>query len=183
MLNIIIISISLAMDCFAVSMAGGAVTKKPRAIDALKVGLFFGLFQALMPVIGWYIGFGFKGLIENVDHWIAFALLGLIGIKMIYESFKIESEKNRIDLIKMTSLLILSVATSIDALVIGITLSILGISLYLSVIIIGLFAFAFSFFGYFLGNKLGKFLESKVELIGGIVLVGIGIKILIEHLI
>lgn len=91
MINIIIISISLATDCFAIALAGGATTTKPRTIDALKIGLFFGLFQALMPVIGWYIGFGFKDLIENVDHWIAFGLLCAIGIKMIYESFKIEN--------------------------------------------------------------------------------------------
>ena len=183
MFDVIIISISLAMDCFALSIAGGATTKKPRVINALKVGLFFGLFQALMPVIGWYIGFGFKDLIENVDHWIAFGLLGAIGVKMIYESFKIESEKNKINLIKISSLLILSVATSIDALVVGITFSLLEISLYLSVAIIGLFTFVFSISGYFIGHKLGKFLENKVELIGGIILIGIGTKILIEHLI
>lgn len=183
MLNIIVISISLAMDCFAVSIAGGATTNKPKIIDALKVGLFFGLFQALMPVIGWYIGFGFKDLIKNVDHWIAFGLLGAIGVKMIYESFKIGDKKNKINLIKISFLLIFSVATSIDALVVGITFSLLELSLYLSILIIGLFAFVFSFFGFFIGNKIGKFLESKVELIGGIILVGIGTKILIDHLI
>lgn len=183
MINIVVISISLAMDCLAVSIAGGATISKPKAIDALKVGLFFGLFQALMPIIGWYIGFSFKILIENVDHWIAFGLLCAIGIKMIYEALRGKSGKSKINLIRLPALLILSVATSVDALVVGISFSLLDISLYLSVAIIGSFAFIFSFSGYFIGNKIGKFLESKVELIGGIILIGIGTKILIEHLI
>jgi putative Mn2+ efflux pump MntP len=182
MINIVLISISLAMDCFAVSIAGGATTTKPKVIDALKVGLFFGSFQALMPIIGWYIGFSFKDLIEKVDHWVAFGLLCVIGIKMIYEALRNKSEKRKINLIRLPTLLILSVATSIDALAVGISFSLLDISLYISVAVIGLFAFVFSISGYFIGNKIGKFLESKVELIGGIILIGIGIKILIEHL-
>ena len=145
------------MDCFAVSIAGGAATTKPKVTDALKVGLFFGLFQALMPMIGWYIGFSFKDLIENVDHWVAFGLLCAIGIKMIYEALKSKSEKRKINLIRLTTLLILSVATSIDALAVGISFSLLDISLYISVLVIGLFAFVFSVSGYYLGNRIGKF--------------------------
>ena len=183
MINIVLISISLAMDCFAVSIAGGATTTKPKIINALKVGLFFSLFQAVMPIIGWYIGFSFKDLIENVDHWVALGLLCTIGIKMIYEALRSKNEKRKINLIRLPTLLILSVATSIDALVVGISFSLLDISLYIAVAIIGLFAFIFSISGYFIGNKIGKFLENKVELIGGIILIGIGIKILIEHLI
>ncbi len=182
MINIILISLSLAMDCFAVSIAGGATTTKLKVIDALKVGLFFGLFQAVMPLIGWYIGLSFKELIENADHWIAFGLLCAIGIKMIYEALRRRGEKRKINLIRLPSLLVLSVATSIDALAVGISFSLLNVSLYLSVAIIGLFAFVFSISGYFIGNKIGYFLENKVEVIGGVILIGIGIKILIEHL-
>jgi len=182
-ISIVLISISLAMDCFAVSVAGGATTAKPKVIDALKVGFFFGLFQTVMPLIGWYIGFSFKSLIENVDHWIAFGLLCAIGIKMIYEALRNKSENKKINLIRLPTLLILSVATSIDALVVGISFSLLNISLYISVAIIGLFAFVFSISGYFIGNKIGQFLKNKVELAGGFILTGIGIKILIEHLV
>ena len=182
MINIILISISLAMDCFAVSIAGGATISKPKITNALKVGLFFGLFQAVMPLIGWSIGFSFRNFIENVDHWIAFSLLLIIGIKMLYEAVKKSPEAKKTDVTRIPTLLILSVATSIDALVIGISLSILDVSIYLSILIIGLFAFAFSVSGYYLGHRIGKIVGNKVEIIGGIILIGIGIKILIEHL-
>jgi putative Mn2+ efflux pump MntP len=169
------------MDCFAVSIAGGSTVKKPKVTDALKVGLFFGLFQATMPLIGWFIGYGLKNLIENIDHWIAFALLLAIGIKMLYEASK-KSEQKKINITRFPTLLVLSVATSIDALVVGISLPFLEIPLYLSVIIIGSFAFMFSIAGYFIGHKIGKVIGNKMEIIGGVILIGIGIKILIEHL-
>jgi putative Mn2+ efflux pump MntP len=183
MINLILISISLAMDCFAVSIAGGATTSKPKISNALKVGISFGLFQAIMPLIGWLIGFSFRNLIENVDHWIAFSLLLIIGIKMLYEAFKKTSKKDKTDITRIPTLLILSVATSIDALVIGISLSIIDVSIYISLLLIGLFAFIFSVFGYFLGHKIGIVIGNKIEIIGGIILIGIGTKILIEHLI
>jgi len=183
MVNLILIAISLAMDCFAVSIAGGATVKRIRARDTLKVGLSFGLFQALMPLIGWFIGLSFKELIENAGHWVAFGLLCAIGIKMIYEALKSKREKRKINLAKLPMLFVLSIATSIDALAAGISFSLLDASLYLSVAIIGLFAFVFSISGYIIGNKIGHFLENKVELIGGIILIGIGIKILVENLV
>ncbi|MFC2159402.1 manganese efflux pump MntP family protein [Actinomycetota bacterium] len=182
MINLILISISLAMDCFAVSIAGGATCNRPKITNALKVGLSFGFFQAMMPLIGWAIGFSFRSLIENVDHWIAFSLLLVIGIKMLYEAFRKSPKKDKTDITRISTLLVLSVATSIDALVIGISLSILGISIPLSILIIGLFAFIFSVSGYYLGHKIGKTIGNKMEIIGGIILIGIGTKILIEHL-
>ena len=182
MINLILISVSLAMDCFAVSIAGGATCTKPRIANAIKVGLSFGFFQAMMPLIGWAIGFSFKDLIENVDHWIAFSLLLAIGIKMLYEAFRKSPEKEKADITKIPTLLLLSVATSIDALVIGISLSILGTSILIAILIIGLFAFIFSVSGYYLGHKIGKMIGNKMEVIGGIILIGIGTKILIEHL-
>ena len=191
MLEIILISIGLAMDCFAVSIVGGASVAgignstaiKTRVINALKVGFFFGIFQALMPLIGWYIGSGFKDLIEKVGHWIAFGFLCAIGIKMIYEAVKHRGEKRKIDLVTLPALLILSVITSIDALLVGVSFSLLNISLYLSIIIIGIFSFVFSVSGYFIGDRVGQFLKNNVGIAGGIIIIGIGIKILIEHLI
>jgi len=182
MINLILISISLAMDCFAVSITGGANISKPKISNALKVGISFGFFQAIMPLIGWSIGFSFRSLIENVDHWIAFSLLLIIGIKMLYEAFKKSPGNNKTNITRLPILLILSIATSIDALVVGISLSILDVSIYLSILIIGLFAFVFSVSGYYLGHRIGKVVGNKVEIIGGIILMGIGIKILIEHL-
>ena len=183
MINLVLISISLAIDCLAVSIAGGATATKPKITNAIKVGLSFGFFQAIMPLIGWAIGFSFRSLIENVDHWIAFSLLLIIGIKMLYEAFKKSPQNNKTDITRIPTLLLLSIATSIDALVVGISLSILNISIYLSILIIGLFAFTFSVSGYYLGYRIGKIIGNKVEVIGGIILIGIGIKILIEHMI
>jgi putative Mn2+ efflux pump MntP len=182
MLDILLISFSLAMDCFAVSIAAGSTTNKPKILDSLKIGLFFGLFQALMPLIGWFIGFSFKEIIENIDHWIAFLLLAAIGIKMLYEAFKNKDNRKKNDITRMPVLLILSVATSIDALVVGISLPLLNVPLYLAIILIGSFAFLFSVTGYFLGRKIGKVIGNKAEILGGLILIGIGIKILIEHL-
>ena len=159
MINIILISISLAMDCLAVSIAGGATTFRPKISNALKVGISFGFFQAIMPLIGWSIGLSFKNLIESVDHWVAFSLLLIIGIKMLYEAFRKSPGENKTDITRFPTILILSIATSIDALVIGISLSIINISIFLSVLIIGLFAFTFSVSGYFLGHKIGLFLS------------------------
>lgn len=185
MLEIIVISVGLAMDCLAVSVAGGAgrsTGTRPKIMDALKVGFFFGAFQALMSLIGWYIGSGFKSLIEKTGHWVAFGLLCAIGIKMICEAVKSRGEKRKIDLTSLPVLLILSVATSIDALVVGISLSLLDVSIYLSVAIISVFSFAFSVSGYFIGNKIGKILKNNAEIAGGVILIGIGIKVLLEYL-
>lgn len=190
MLEIIFISVGLAMDCLAVSIAGGAGTGRSgfstpvrqKVFNALRVGVFFGTFQALMPLIGWYIGSGFKNLIEKVDHWVAFGLLCAIGIKMIYEAIKSRGEKRKINLTALLPLLILSIATSIDALAVGISFSLLDIPLYLSIAIIGVFTFLFSVSGYLIGNRIGRMLKNNVEIAGGIILIGIGIKILIEHL-
>jgi manganese efflux pump family protein len=181
-LEIFMVAISLAMDCFAVSVAGGALVKKPRIGNALKIGGFFGGFQAVMPLIGWGIGFGFKKYIENYDHWIAFALLLGIGAKMIIESFKKEEDKKEKNILANFTLFVLAVATSIDALIIGLGISIFKVPIAYSVLIIGSFAFLLSVTGYFIGHKVGKFLKNRAELAGGIVLIGIGAKILIEHL-
>ncbi|MDZ7838402.1 MAG: manganese efflux pump MntP family protein [Actinomycetota bacterium] len=182
MITLILIAFSLALDCFAVSLAGGAVDCKPKFLNVIKVALFFGLFQAIMPLIGWLIGLSFTQFISDYDHWIAFILLLAVGAKMIYESLRNgEGQKDR-DILKIPTLLLLSVATSIDALVIGITLDLLNISLALSVLIIGAFAFVMSLAGYYIGHRLGSLFGTKVEIIGGIILIGIGLNTLAEHL-
>lgn len=180
MWQIVLIGFSLALDCFAVSVAGGACVKSPRFKNALKIGAFFGVFQAIMPLIGLGLGYALKQFISNFTHWIAFALLLAIGIKMIVESFKKEESKKR-DILNNYTLLILAVATSIDALIIGFTLAFIEIPIVYSVIIIGLFSFTLSISGYYLGHRISGFFKDKVEIIGGVILIGIGLKILLEH--
>ncbi len=179
-IEIVIIAIALAMDAFAVSIAGGTA-KKLTAVEIMRVALFFGLFQAVMPIIGWAGGSIFSGFIESIDHWVAFGLLGLIGGKMLKEAFDDESDE-AIDLTKMIPILTLAVATSIDALAVGITFSVLNVSIWSAAVIIGIVAFIFSVIGLYLGKGLGHIFGNRVEILGGVVLIGIGTKILIEHL-
>ena len=183
MLSIILVAVGLAMDAFAVSITSGITIKTLRINHAVKIAVFFGLFQAVMPVIGWLAGISLKDLISGVDHWIAFGLLSLIGCKMIYESTKIASNKKEINPLNVYVLLILSVATSIDALAIGVSFAFLKIAIITPVIIIGIVTFLLSFLGVFVGNRFGHLFESKFELAGGLILIGIGIKILVEHLV
>lgn len=180
MFEVVLLSFALAMDAFAVSIGLGV---KKISFDlrlALKVGLLFGFFQALMPLVGYLASVGVGSLIEAIDHWVAFVLLSLIGAKMFYESFG-ENTEDEIKIITNKVLMILAIATSIDAMAAGFTLGLLDFNPYLSMIIIGIIAFVFSFIGVFLGSKGGSFLEDKAEKLGGIVLIAIGLKILIEH--
>jgi len=182
-ISIIFIAFGLAMDAFAVSITSGLTIKSLKINNAIKIGTFFGLFQAIMPIIGWMAGLSFREIISDVDHWIAFGLLCIIGCKMIYESSKMEANNNKINPLNIYMLLILSVATSIDALAIGLTLSFLKVSIVLPAIIIGTITFSLSVIGVYFGNKFGHYFERKIEIAGGLILIGIGIKILIEHLI
>jgi len=170
------------MDAFAVSITSGITIRYLRIKHALKIALFFGFFQAIMPVIGWLSGISLRNIISGVDHWVAFGLLSVIGCKMIYESFKLQSKEEKIDPQKIYVLFILSIATSIDALAVGLSLSFLKVAIILPAIIIGIVTFLLSFLGVYVGNKAGHFFERKIEVIGGLILIGIGIKILVEHL-
>ncbi len=181
MVTILLIAVSLAMDSFAVSIAHGMTIRSRRVATGLAMGFSFGTFQALMPVFGWLAGLTFMELIANFDHWLAFGLLVFIGGKMIYSARIVSKEKKDAKLTALI-LLTLSVATSIDALAVGLSFSLLQISIAIPVILIGAVAFILSFAGFNFGNKLGKFFERKVQIIGGIVLMAIGIKILLEHL-
>jgi len=182
LLTIIVMAVALAMDAFVVSIVSGAAYKQLHVKHALRMALFFGGFQAIMPLIGSLAGLTLKDYILFCDHWIAFALLSAVGGKMIYESFKIKSVEENLDPSNIFVLLVLSVATSIDALVIGITLSLITSSIALAVIIIGTVTFGLSYLGVFIGKRFGHFFENKIEAVGGLILIGIGVKILIEHM-
>lgn len=182
LITIIVIAVGLAMDAFVVSIVSGSAYRQLHEKHALRMALFFGAFQALMPLIGSLAGLGLKDYIQDYDHWVAFALLAAVGGKMIYESFKIKSVEQNHDPSNILVLLVLSVATSIDALAIGITLSLITSSVAMAVIIIGLITFALSYIGILIGKRYGHFFENKIEALGGLVLIGIGVKILCEHL-
>ena len=178
---IIVIAVGLAMDTFAFSIASGATYKQLKIRHTLQMAGFFGGFQAIMPVIGAWAGLGFKNYIAGYDHWVAFALLAVIGGKMIYESFKIKDTQKNNCPTNITVLLVLSVATSIDALATGITLTLVSASIYVAALIIGLVTFILSLVGVMLGKKFGHIFENKIEALGGVILIALGVKISLEH--
>jgi len=180
--TILVIAVGLAMDAFAVSIVTGSLYKEFKVRHALRMALFFGGFQAIMPVIGFLAGLGLQGYIAPYDHWVAFALLCLVGGKMIYESFQIEAAEKDRNPADLFVLLVLSFATSIDALAVGITLSLLKAPIALAVTIIGVVTFVLSYGGVALGKRFGHLFESKIEIVGGFILIAIGVKIVIEHL-
>ena len=170
------------MDAFAVSVITGAAYKQIRPAHTLRMALSFGLFQAFMPLVGALAGLTVKDYISGFDHWVAFALLAAVGAKMIYESFKLKPERQNPDPAKLFVLLALAIATSIDALAVGITLSLIVTSLTLAVTIIGIVTFVLSYLGVHIGKRFGHFFESRIEALGGIILVCLGTKILAQHL-
>lgn len=180
-IEIVLIGIGLAMDAFAVSICKGLAMKKMDWKKAGIIGLYFGGFQALMPVIGFLLGFGFENNIKSIDHWIAFILLCFIGGSMIKDSFK-ENDKDADDKIDFKTMVILAIATSIDALAVGVTFAFLNVNLLLAVSIIGILTFIISTIGVKIGNVFGDKYESKAEITGGVILILIGLKILLEHL-
>jgi putative Mn2+ efflux pump MntP len=182
LITILVIAVGLAMDAFAVSIVSGSAYKQLNVKHAFCMAVFFGGFQAFMPLIGSLAGLSIKEYIADYDHWIAFALLSAVGAKMIYESFKIAPAEDNFNPSSILILLVLSVATSIDALVIGITLSFLAVSIATAVIIIGLVTFLLSYLGVLLGKKFGHFFENKIQALGGLVLIGLGAKTMLEHL-
>lgn len=181
LIEIILISIGLAMDAFAVSITSGTIMKKMHLRHMFRIALFFGAFQAIMPILGWLGGTFFADAIKEFDHWIAFILLALIGGKMIKEAFE-EGDDERFDPLNVYVLFTLAIATSIDALAVGITFSVLSVSIWSAAAIIGLITFGISLIGVMLGKRLGDTFGSKMEIVGGFILICIGIKILIEHL-
>jgi manganese efflux pump family protein len=181
LLTILLIAVGLAMDTFAVSIAKGMAISRQRRKFALLLGGFFGGFQMLMPVIGWLAGLSFKDIIMGVDHWIAFGLLAFIGSKMIYDSTRKETEKTD-ELLRIHSILILAIATSIDALMVGLSFAFLNTSILEPILVIGLITFMLSVIGFFFGCGLGRVFGNKIKIVGGLILIVIGLRILLEHI-
>ncbi|MGG7056057.1 manganese efflux pump MntP family protein [Nitrosomonas sp. ANs5] len=179
MIEILLLAFALSMDAFAVSIGLGSKQKTAPVALALKAGVYFGIFQVLMPLIGYLGGKGAAGLVENYAHWVAFLLLTLIGGKMIYESFA-EGIEEDITQITHRVMLMLAIATSIDAMAAGFTLTLLDINPLMACMIIGAVTFGFSWVGVFIGMKSGTWLESKAELFGGVILVLIGLKMVLS---
>ena len=183
LLSLVLVAVGLAMDACAVSICKG-LSRPPSPLKrACTLGLFFGFFQGAMPLIGYYLGRSFASSIESIDHWVAFILLAFIGGKMIWEALKKEddTDKNRDDY-RIQTLTLLSLATSIDALAVGVTFAFLQVSIVPAVLLIAAVTFVLTLCGFWLGTVFGAKLQSKAELFGGVILVLIGLKILLEHL-
>ena len=184
LLELFLIAVGLSMDAFAVAVCKGLSMRKMRYGQAAVIALFFGGFQALMPLIGWILGRQFEKYITSVDHWIAFVLLGLIGGNMIREAFGKDEEETveATDHLNVKELLMMAIATSIDALAVGITFAFLQVSIVPAVSFIGCTTFVLAFAGVCIGKIFGAKYKSRAELLGGIILILIGLKILLEHL-
>lgn len=183
LLSLIFLAVGLAMDAFAVSIALGLkIPVKDKWKIALKAGLFFGIAQGGMPLIGWLLGNGFSSYIEKFDHWIAFILLAVIGGKMIYEAISPEADGNDEVDTGMKRMFILAIATSIDALAVGISFAFLNVNIISAVLIIGVITLVTSAIGVIIGKIFGDLFAGKAEVIGGVILILIGLKILLEHL-
>jgi putative Mn2+ efflux pump MntP len=182
--NIIAIAVALAMDAFAVAIASGVRLKRVSFRQFFRLAWHFGLFQALMPIIGWSAGLTVRDTIERYGHWVAFGLLTYVGANMIREAFKLEEDARRHkDPTRGLTLVMLSVATSIDALAVGLTISMLKVSIWTPALVIGLVAGLFTVLGLYLGKSVGtaERLSPIAEVLGGVVLLGIAVKILVEH--
>jgi putative Mn2+ efflux pump MntP len=189
--TVVLIGLSLSMDAFAVSVGSGISIRDLKLFHALRGAFFFGLFQFIMPVAGWYLGRSIFSLIEDYDHWIAFVLLALIGGKMIKESFDIKlspreaaggAGKAAADIRSLGTLFVLTVATSIDALAVGISYSVLDRDIWSAAGLIGGITFAVCLAGFELGRRIGLLFEKTAQITGGLILIGIGVKILLEHI-
>jgi len=181
-LSILLIAIGLSADCFAVAISVSISMRSFTPIQVLRVPLSFGLFQALMPVLGWLAGRAIVALIAQYDHWIAFGLLLAVGSRMIWESFRSGEDKKKVDITRGILLIILSLATSIDALAVGLSFAFLEVNIALASSTIGAVAFTVTAIGIFIGRKVGKLFGRRAEAIGGLVLIGIGLRILLEHI-
>lgn len=180
-ISLLFLAVALAMDAFSVSVTDGLIVKDFKITDAVKIGLFFGAFQFIMPCIGNFLASFATGYIERFDHWIAFGLLAFLGARMIWEALHGENEIPQNPL-KLSTLFLMAIATSIDALAAGVSLAAVSAPIIFSSAVIGIVAFVFSFGGMYAGRKFGDLLGNKAEILGGVILILIGAKTLIEHL-
>jgi putative Mn2+ efflux pump MntP len=184
LLSVLLIAIGLSADCFAVALAASTTNRDLSRLQVMRVSFSFGFFQALMPVIGWAVGRTLLDLVEHFDHWVAFALLAFVGGKMLWESFHADKEDGKkVDVSRGLMLLTLSVATSLDALAVGLALAFEDVNIWLACTIIGVTAFLISGVGFLIGRKVSGLLGKRAETIGGLVLLGIGVRILLSHLV
>ena len=183
LLSILLIAVSLSLDCFAVAIGGSISMRSFSHRQVLRVSLSFGLFQAGMLALGWLLGQTIVDIIQSFAHWVAFGLLSLVGARMLWESFRSdEDERKRSDITKGLALLTLSVATSIDALAVGLSLAFLESRLLIAAIAIGSVAFLFTAIGFYFGSRIGRLLGRWAEVLGGVVLIGLGLRILLTHI-
>lgn len=182
MITSLLIALGLSMDSFAVSLSIGGNSGRPSLSNAIKTGFFFGSFQTLMPLIGWIAGTNLHRFIAGIDHWVAFGLLSGIGCKMIYQSIENKTKEQKLNLTSTHLLLLLSLVTSIDALVVGISFAFIKVEIITQVLVIGIITFIVSLIGVIVGNKVGNVLKNRIGIIGGLMLIVIGTKILFEHL-
>ena len=181
-LTLFLIAIALAMDACAISISAGATLREEIHYYAIRAAIFFGIFQGGMPVIGYLIGEAGSEVIAPFDHWIAFIFLSVIGGKMCYESLKGGVCEREIGIVSVPTLILLAVATSIDALAVGVTFAVFEIPIITAAFVIGVVTFVVSLAGVWVGRRFGCYLGEKVEVIGGVILIGIGVKILVEGL-
>jgi manganese efflux pump family protein len=182
LLIIFLTAIGLSFDTFAVSVSSGIVKNEITFFNAMKIAFSLAFFQSMMPLAGWAIGIKIKEFVSSVDHWIAFGLLSIIGLKMILESLKKEKENTFFNPLNFLFLIGMSVATSIDAFVVGVSFGFVNMSIFVPLLIIGAVTFIVSMLGILFGKKAGAHFGKKMEILGGIILIGIGTKILIQHL-
>jgi putative Mn2+ efflux pump MntP len=182
--TVVAIAVGLSMDAFAVSVASGCRIQRLTLRDALRSGWWFGGFQMLMPVLGWFGGLALRDLIQSFSHWVAFSLLVFVGGKMLVEAVRSKEHTDdcREERCSTRDMLVLAIATSIDALAVGLSLSVLRVTIWWPALLIGLVTFTFSLAGTLLGGGIGRAVKDKAEILGGLVLIGIGIKILLEGL-
>jgi putative Mn2+ efflux pump MntP len=184
LLSILLIAVSLSLDCFAVAVAGSISMPKITRRQVLRVSFSFGFFQLAMLVVGWLLGRTLVDIVESFAHWVAFGLLALVGARMIWESFESdENDRQSADISKGLALLGLSIATSIDSLAVGLSLAFLESRVLIAAIAIGSVAFLFTAAGFYFGNRIGKLLGRRAEVVGGIVLIGLGLRILLSEII
>jgi putative Mn2+ efflux pump MntP len=183
LLSILLIAIGLSADCFAIALSGGVSQKNHSWPRRLRVAFSFGVFQALMPVIGWLAGISVVQFISNFDHWVAFALLAIVGGKMLWESFRAEKgEEKETDITKGWMLVMLSVATSVDALAVGLSFAFLNVNIGLASGIIGAVAFVITMIGFVIAKRASKIIGKRAETLGGLILLAIAFRILLSHL-
>lgn len=180
--SLLFVGIALSIDSLAASISTGACSKNIRLKHVLKVAAFMAFFQGIMPLIGWLIGSSFKSIIEDYDHWVAFVMLFGIGGKLIYDGIKNSIEEDNANPTKNMLLAGIALATSIDAMILGIGFGLIEINIWLAMLIIGSTTFMFSSVGVFVGEKIGNKINKGIEIFGGLVLIGLGVKILVEHI-